>query len=146
MERLFSGWADIIARRTCWVFCISLVFFFILAAGMTQSKEYEDEEVIWTPAGNPTLKNKEKAEVLFDEAEKYRTVSLIIEAKDGGNVLTVGALREMAAFEVMMRAITECRDATTDSSGKIERPCSSEAGTYNWFDICYLVQEDYTTP
>lgn len=99
---------------------------------MTQAKTYEDEEVIWTPAGNPTLKNKEKAEALFDKKEKYRIVNLIIEAKDGGNVLTVGALREMAAFEVMMRAVTECRDATTSSTGKIERPCSPEAGTFDW--------------
>ena len=51
---------------------------------------YEDEQLIWTPEGNPSLKNKERAEELFDFSSARR-VSIIVEAKqvDGySNIIT----------------------------------------------------------
>ena len=50
----------------------------------------------------------------------------------------------MVEFEEMMSKITEVRDATTDNQNKIVRP--GKTGTYDWFDICYQVEEEYTTP
>jgi len=35
MERVFSGWADLVVRRTCIVFILSLLFFIGMSAGMT---------------------------------------------------------------------------------------------------------------
>lgn len=82
MEHIFSGWADIVSRRTCLVFWVSLVLFIAISTGMLQAKSYEDETVIWTPAGNPTLVAKEKGEELFNGEQKFRFLSVIFESKD----------------------------------------------------------------
>lgn len=78
MERVFSGWADFVSRRTIWVFIASLIFFIGWSFGMTMSKEYEDEDTLWTPAGNPTLKAQDKAKILFPVEENFWYMSLIV--------------------------------------------------------------------
>ena len=50
--------------------------------GMGMSKSYEDENIIWTPAGNPTLKNQEKAEAMFPVEDNKWYVVIIMEPKD----------------------------------------------------------------
>ena len=64
---------------------------------MSQSAAYEDEQFVWTPANNQSIKNYEKAEDLFDVDEKTRFVSIIAESK-GDNLLTIDAFREMIDF------------------------------------------------
>ena len=67
---------------------------FILICIGLQGRSYdtfEDEQLIWTPEGNPSLKNKERAEELFDDFSSARRVSIIVEAKqvDGySNIIT----------------------------------------------------------
>ena len=59
-----------------------------------QARDYEsfdDEQIIWTPEGNQSLKNKERVETLFDGSTSAREVAVIIEAKqvDGySNIVT----------------------------------------------------------
>ena len=57
---------------------------------MTQSKAYEDEQLVWTPAENESIKNYEKAKELFDSDEKTRFISVIAESK-GDNLFTIDA-------------------------------------------------------
>ena len=61
-EKVFEKWAKIVTKRACIVFLVSIVFFIGASLGMSQAKEFEDEQTIWTPEGNPSLKNREKAE------------------------------------------------------------------------------------
>lgn len=58
-----------------------------LALGMSQSKSYEDEQFVWTPANNPSIKNYEKSKVMFAKDQESRLISVIIESKEG-NLLT----------------------------------------------------------
>lgn len=97
MQGVFSGWADIVSKRTLLVFLASLSFFIILSGGMMMSKEYEDQSVIWTPKNNPSLQAKDKGEALFDGEEKFRYISVIFESKDPEeNILNPAALMQMA--------------------------------------------------
>ena len=56
---------------------------------MTQSSSYENEQLVWTPADNQSIKNLEKSEKLFANDEKRRLVGIIAVAKKGDNILTV---------------------------------------------------------
>ena len=64
---------------------------------MIKSAAYEDEQFVWTPANNQSIKNYERAEDLFDVDEKTRVVSIIAESK-GDNLLTIDAFKEMIDF------------------------------------------------
>ena len=68
-----------------------------IAAGMSQSSKYEDEQFVWTPANNQSIKNYERAEDLFDVDEKQRVISIIAESK-GDNLLTIDAFKEMIDY------------------------------------------------
>ena len=102
---------------------------------MSQAKEFEDEQTIWTPEGNPSLKNKEKAEVLFPQEEKYHYINVIFEAK-GDTVLTFGALQEMKTFEEqVLEQVSEYSDTFYNDLNKLERP---KKGTlYRFQDVCW---------
>lgn len=139
---MFSGWADIVARRTCLVFWISLLVFILFSTGMSQSTLYEDENVIWTPSGNPTLKAQDKSKALFVKEEKYRAVSIIWEIKgDATNILNVEALKEMKQFEDLMYSVSDWKDTTVDATNNIVR--DKKGAVYNYEDICYEVDESY---
>ena len=101
---------------------------------MSQAKEYEEENLQWTPAGNESIKNKEKSEKLFVNEEKTRLVSVIAEAKASDNLLTIDAFNEMLEFETAMHAIEERNDATTDSDNKVIRP--GKGTVLKFKDIC----------
>jgi len=100
MESFFRGYAEFVYKYTCLVFLLSLVWFVAMTAGFFLcSSEYDDESVIWTPEGNPTLQAKEKGEELFAKEEKYRFISVLFESKDPEqNILNIGAVYEMALF------------------------------------------------
>ena len=55
---------------------------------MTQSKSYEDEQFVWTPAGNPSILNYYKSQEMFKNDEESRLLSIIVESKSD-NLLTV---------------------------------------------------------
>ena len=59
MERGFSGWADILSKRTCLVFWISMVIFILFALGNALSEAYEPEDPVWMPSVSSSyLSNK----------------------------------------------------------------------------------------
>ena len=85
--------------------------------GMTQSQAYEDEQLVWTPAENESIKNYEKAKELFDSDEKSRPISIIAEST-GDNLLTIDAFQEMIDFENLLYGIEEFSDTTLDDDTK----------------------------
>ena len=66
LDRGFEKWAGVIVRNPCKVFWFSFLFFFILAMGNGQRKEFEDEQEIWTPRGNPSVLNNKRQKEIFD--------------------------------------------------------------------------------
>ena len=50
MERGFSSWADILSKRTCLVFWISMVIFLLFAFGNALAEAYEPEDPVWMPS------------------------------------------------------------------------------------------------
>lgn len=99
-------------------------------------KIYEDENIIWTPAGNPTLQSKDKADELFPAEEVFRTISLILEAPEGKSVITIETLKELEIFEEVLYSIWEYEDTTMDETNNIVRPGSGTK--YYWKDICVM--------
>ena len=41
------------------------------------TNEYDDETLIWTPIGNPSIRNREKSEELFDTSQTLRYLTCI---------------------------------------------------------------------
>ena len=111
---------------------------------MGMSSTYEDENIIWTPAGNPTLLNQEKAEEMFPVEENFWYISIIMEPKDFSTphgVLTLGALEEMIDWEEKMREIVEWESTTTGAGLKIER--TEEGPSYQYKDVCDEYEQTY---
>jgi len=48
---------------------------------MQYYETFEDEQVVWTPAGNQSLKDKEIAEQMFGNSGATRPITIIVEAK-----------------------------------------------------------------
>lgn len=82
-------------------------------------ESYEDEQVIWTPADNESLKSRDKGSTLFPSKGGF--VSLIAEVKDpSSTIVTKGALQE----------IKEYVDKMADAKAKIDDV------DVKWSDIC----------
>jgi len=103
------------------------------------AEEYEDESVIWTPKGNPSLKAKDKADALFETEEEFRYIQVIFEPKnaDDDNVLTPGAFEEFEEFWKILDSITEYKATEKSATGDIERPSSGDKVDFR--DICSQV-------
>ena len=91
---MFGAWAIIVARNPCKVFWLSILFFIICASGMAQSRPFENEQLVWTPAGNPSVKNQERGQEMFPSKGGF--IGVMVEAKEGiDNILTVEAYKEI---------------------------------------------------
>ena len=106
---------------------------------MTQSQAYEDEQFVWTPANNQSIKNYEKAEDLFDVDEKQRVISIIAESSDASdNLLTLDAFREMIDYQKMLYEISEFKETTMDDDTREPvRPKEGEKVTF--VDFCRMI-------
>jgi len=89
---------------------------------------------VWTPEGNPSLVNKEKAETLFPVEEKFRPISLVIESKTDDSIITVETMRKMAEFEDLLYSVKANSKSTMDSNNEIVE--STEGFEFGWEDIC----------
>ena len=60
---------------------------------------YEDEAVIWTPAGNPSLIADERQQEMFPS--KGGIIGVVFEVKDtsAGNLLSLASLKEIEQFQ-----------------------------------------------
>lgn len=84
---------------------------------------YEDEQLIWTPADNGSLKSRDKSMKLFPSKGGF--VSFIAEvkdpAKDDSSIITKAALNEIKSY------VDQMEDATADINGT----------KVAWKDICF---------
>lgn len=71
-------------------------------------KGYEDEQLIWTPTDNNSLKSRDKGTLMFPSKSGF--ISMIAEVKDpsksDASVINLDALEEVKAFTDQMR-VTE---------------------------------------
>jgi hypothetical protein len=96
LNNIFGAWGVIVATHPCKVFWLSLLGFIGLSSGMAQFTAYEDESVIWTPAGNPSLIADERQKEMFPSKGGF--LGVIFEAK-ADNLLTLEAFKEIEKFQ-----------------------------------------------
>lgn len=110
---IFGKWGNLLAFHPCKVFWLSMLFFILLSGGMATRKGYEDEQLIWTPADNPSLTSRDKSMKLFPSKSGF--VSLIAEVKDpsdeGASIITLAAMKEIKEYVDLMQ------DAKADING-----------------------------
>jgi len=96
-NRMFSNWGGKVARNPCKVFWISFLFFILLASGMARSASFDDESIVWTPSGNPSIIANERQKAMFPTSGGF--VGALFEVKgDTENILTKAAFEEMKNF------------------------------------------------
>jgi len=80
-----------LATHPCKIFWLSIVFFIALASGMAKRTEFKNEGEIWTPAGNPSVLARNRAEQLFPAKGGY--IGLLAEVKNPStSVISKGVL------------------------------------------------------
>jgi len=116
-SKCFGAWTRLVTKRTFIVFALFTALYIYICSGFfSLYKEYDDPQVIWTPAGNPSLANMDRKEALFANSATVRPVSIMVKAKspDGAEnptVLTMEAFQEMMDWEKVMFNITIHDDA-----------------------------------
>jgi len=96
---VFGKWGLIVSNHTCKVFWLSILFFVALSGGMAMRKNFEDEQLVWTPTGNPSLKSRDKGSEMFPSKGGF--VSMIAEVKDpesDASVINLALLQEVKGF------------------------------------------------
>lgn len=105
-----------------------MLFFIALSGGMAMRSTFEDEQLIWTPADNNSLRSRDKGSTLFPSKGGF--VSMIAEvkdpSKDGASVITLAALEEVKKFTEELMA----------TEGEVN------GTTAKWTDICNKIGDD----
>ena len=106
-NRIFGKWGLLLAAYPGRIFSASVLFFILLSMGMAMRATYADENLIWTPEGNLSLKSQTKGSKLFPAKSGF--VSMIAEIKDpskDGTLITVGALNEIKDYVDKMEKVS----------------------------------------
>ena len=74
MIDFYGGWGVALATHPCKIFWLSFLFFILLSVGMAVRKGYENEQLIWTPAGNPSLKANDRIKEMFPSTSGFLSV------------------------------------------------------------------------
>lgn len=115
--KCFGSWTRLVTQRTFIVFALfTAIYIYICTGFFSLYSEYDDPQVIWTPAGNPSLFNMDRKEALFANSATVRPVSIMVQAKslDGAanpTVLSKDAFQEMIDWENKMFNVTIFDDA-----------------------------------
>ena len=126
---VFGKWGLIVSNHTCKVFWLSILFFIALSSGMAMRKTFEDEQLVWTPADNNSLKSRDKGSVMFPAKGGF--VSMIAEVKDpedeNASMINLDILEEVKKFSDDMQTskvkINETEVNWTDVCNKIMGKC-----------------------
>lgn len=76
----FGRWGVFLAESPCWVFWLSILFFIVLSGGMAKRANFDDESIVWTPSGNPSLQARTKGSELFPSTGGF--IGLLAEVKN----------------------------------------------------------------
>ena len=87
---------------------------------MAQTQGYENENEIWTPAGNPSIAARKRASEMFPSQGGFIGVMFEVKNPDtqGANLITKDALKEMKAFQDKIYELEYVNE--DDSSVKIK--------------------------
>ena len=99
LNDIFGAWGITVATHPCKVFWFSLLGFILLSGGMAMREEFEDESLIWTPAGNPSLIADERQKEMFPSKGGF--IGAIFEVKDlqKGDLISLEAFKEIEKFQ-----------------------------------------------
>jgi hypothetical protein len=95
LNDIFGWWGLTVARNPCKVFWLSLLGFILLSGGFAKRTVYEDESLIWTPAGNPSLQANERQIEMFPSKGGFIGVIFEVKNPDSGDLLTLDAFKEV---------------------------------------------------
>jgi len=65
LHKFFKWWAKILLKAPCPVFTVTLVLFMIISLNCLNYKSFEDPKTVWTPFGNTSIKNRDRAAELY---------------------------------------------------------------------------------
>ena len=80
-------------NHTAKVLIATIFIITLISAGIYFQEEYDPRSNLWSPIGNISEKNLNKAKALFSETN--RLISVLITNKKGGNILTQSQFVEM---------------------------------------------------
>ena len=104
LNAFFGGYGAMVARNPWKVFIFSIIGFLALGSGMAQMKTFEDEQIIWTPAGNPSIVNMKRSQELFPSKGGF--VGIMVETKDfTQSIIDTKLLSELQTFFTKMNEV-----------------------------------------
>ena len=134
---VFGKWGLIVSNHTCKVFWLSILFFVALSGGMAARKNFEDEQLVWTPADNNSLKSRDKGSKMFPSKGGF--VSMIAEVKDpesDASVINLALIQEVKEFSDKLQTsevkINETMVKWTDVCTKIGTECFKAESILQW--------------
>jgi hypothetical protein len=135
---LFGNWGLIVSNHTCKVFWLSILFFVALSGGMAMRKTFEDEQLVWTPADNNSLKSRDKGTAMFPSKGGF--VSMIAEVKDpedeSASVINLDILEEVKKFtDDMLKSEVDINGTMvkwTDVCTKVGDACFGSESILQW--------------
>ena len=79
------------------MFIISISVFLLLSTGLYQMEEFEDQSVVWTPKGNPSVLNFNRSQEMFPVREG--SIDLLAISKNSNkNLISKKAFEELLMF------------------------------------------------
>ena len=106
-NNVFGRWGEFISYNPCKVFWLSMLVFILLAGGMAKSQGFEDESIVWTPSGNPSLQAREKGGKLFPSKGGF--IGLLAEVKNpsdaSSTIITTQAIKDIKDFQAKLQAV-----------------------------------------
>jgi len=98
LDETFSRWGGFVSRNPCKVFWFTIIVMCLFGTGLSRSKDFEDQQIVWTPQNNTSILARDRQAEMFPS--RGGVISALFEVKEGvDSLLTLDAFIEMRAFE-----------------------------------------------
>ena len=128
LNDVFGSWGVTVATHPCKVFWFSLLGFILLSGGMAMREEFEDESLIWTPAGNPSLIADDRQKEMFPSKGGFIGVLFEVKDTEKGDLLNLEAFKEIETFQ---KGLFDIKSDYTNEDG--------ETVDFTFEDICVKI-------
>ncbi len=113
IERGFKAYGQFVGRHHWKVVLASLVFGILCSSLFVFMYEEEDDGIkLWLPSGSDFKTHSILLNEEFGDEEKTRTASLLVVAKDGGNVLTADNMRRIYQLRKEVAEVISSNDTS----------------------------------